>query len=39
MTMLELADTHGLHDTEVSDTVPSFRVNMVVPALLLLVSI
>ena len=37
--MLELTVTHGLRDTEVANTVPSFRVNMVVPALFLPVSI
>ena len=37
--MLELADTHCLRHTEVAYTVPSFRVNTVVLALLLLVSI
>jgi len=39
MKMLELADTHSLRHTEVAYTVPSFRVNTVVPALLLSVSI
>jgi len=39
MTMLKLADTHSLHHTEVAYTVPSFRVNTVVPALLLPVPI
>jgi len=34
MTMLELADTHSLRNTEVAYTVLSFRVNPVVPALL-----
>ena len=38
MTMLELTHTHSLRDTEVAYTVPSFRVNMVIPALLLPVS-
>ena len=37
--MLELTDTHGLCDTEVAYTVPSFCINIVVPALLLPVSI
>jgi len=36
MKMLELADTHNLRDAEVAYTVLSFRVNMVVPALLIL---
>ena len=39
MTMLELTDTHSLRHTEVAYTVPSFRVNMVIPALVLLASI
>ena len=37
--MLWLADTHSLRDTEVAYTVLSFRVDMVVPALLILLSI
>jgi len=36
--MFELSHTHSLRDTEVAYTVPSFRVNMVIPALLLPVS-
>jgi len=39
MAILELTDTHSLRDTEIAYTVPSFRVNAVVPALLLPVSI
>ena len=39
MTMLELIDTHSLRHMEVAYTVPSFRVNTVVPALVLPVSI
>ena len=37
--MLEITDTHSLPDMEIAYTVPSFRVNMVAPALLLPVSI
>ena len=33
--MFELTDTHSLRHTEVAYTVPSFRVNGVIPALLL----
>jgi hypothetical protein len=33
MTMVELAETHSLRDTEVAYTVPCFRVNTIVPAL------
>ena len=39
MTMLELTDTNNLRDTEVAYTVPRFRVNTVVPVLLLPVPI
>jgi hypothetical protein len=37
--MLELTDTHSLLNMEVAYTVPSFRVNMVIPALLFPVEI
>jgi len=39
MAIFELTDTHSLRDTEITYTVPSFRVNVVVPALLLPVLI
>ena len=34
--MLELTDTHSLRYTEVAYSVPSFRVNIVIPATLVL---